>query len=97
VGLPAEPAWARSNWQSYCVRLPERVPQRGFMQAMLERGVATRRGIMCAHREAPYSGLAHRPLPESEGAQDHCVLLPLYPQMTDAEQDTVVAAVRASL
>lgn len=22
LGLPAEPEWARSNWQSYCVRLP---------------------------------------------------------------------------
>ena len=22
LGLPAEPDWARSNWQSYCVRLP---------------------------------------------------------------------------
>ena len=26
--LPYEPEWARSNWQSYCVRLPDRVDQR---------------------------------------------------------------------
>ena len=26
--LPLEPRWARSNWQSYCVRLPDRVDQR---------------------------------------------------------------------
>ena len=26
LGLPHEPSWARSNWQSYCVQLPERGP-----------------------------------------------------------------------
>ena len=52
LGLPAEPAWARSNWQSYCVRLPKGLDQRSVMQAMLDEGISTRRGIMCSHREA---------------------------------------------
>jgi dTDP-4-amino-4,6-dideoxygalactose transaminase len=94
---PAEPAYARSNFQSYCVRLPEGRDQRTVMQAMLEQGVATRRGIMNAHREPVYSGekLRH-PLPHSEAAQDGCILLPLYAQMTDQDQETVVAALRAA-
>ncbi|MEA3274496.1 MAG: DegT/DnrJ/EryC1/StrS family aminotransferase [Pseudomonadota bacterium] len=54
LGLPREPEWARSNWQSYCVRLPDSSNQRGVMQHMLDAGVATRRGIMCSHREAAY-------------------------------------------
>lgn len=92
---PAEPDWARSNWQSFCVRLPARAEQRDIMQKLLDRGVATRRGIMCAHREAPYSEPPGRhPLIESEKAQDHCILLPIYAQMTDAEQDRVVACLR---
>ncbi|MEO8667549.1 MAG: DegT/DnrJ/EryC1/StrS family aminotransferase [Bauldia sp.] len=93
VAPPAEPAFARSNWQSYSVRLPDGVDQRGFMQALLDRGIATRRGIMCAHREPSYAGLPHPPLPKSEQAQDRCVLLPLFAQMTDAEQDQVAEAV----
>ena len=56
------------------------------MQTLLDRGISTRRGIMCAHREAPYVEMDHSPLPQSEAAQDRCILLPLYPQMTDAEQ-----------
>lgn len=88
---PLEPAWARTNWQSYCVRLDEHLDQRQVMQEMLDRGVAARRGIMCIHREEAYANLP-RPwaLTESEKAQDHCVLLPLYHQMTEAEQDYVV-------
>ena len=58
--LPHEPAWARSNWQSYCVRLPIGVDQVSVMQSMLDQGVATRRGIMCAHLEAAYSGSQSR-------------------------------------
>src|SRR5581483_3171853 len=36
LGLPHEPAWARSNWQSYCVRLPEGCSQAAVMQALLD-------------------------------------------------------------
>jgi dTDP-4-amino-4,6-dideoxygalactose transaminase len=98
VAPPREPHWARSNWQSYCVRLPDGADQRGVMQAMLDRGIATRRGIMCIHREASYADMPPRmPLRESELAQDRCILLPLFPQMTDAMQDEVVAGLRAAL
>jgi len=81
VTAPHEPDWARSNWQSYAVTLDPEVEQRFVMQFMLDRGVATRRGIMCIHREAAHADLPKRPLPRSEAAQDHSILLPLYPQM----------------
>ena len=93
--LPTEPQWARTNWQSYCVRLPKGSDQRAVMQAMLDAGISTRRGIMCSHREEAYRGLRLRsPLPQSEHAQDNCILIPLYPQMTLTEQEQVAAALR---
>jgi dTDP-4-amino-4,6-dideoxygalactose transaminase len=97
IGLetPSEPAYARSNWQSYCVRLPKHCDQRTVMQIMLDAGVATRRGIMCSHREAVYSEAPLRvPLPHSEAAQDQCIILPLYPQMTLTEQEQVATALK---
>jgi dTDP-4-amino-4,6-dideoxygalactose transaminase len=98
LGIPCEPSWACSNWQSFCVRLPAGVAQREAMQAMLEAGVATRRGIMCSHRERAYSSHGLRQdLPESERAQDECILIPLYAQMSDREQVDVVAALRRAV
>jgi perosamine synthetase len=95
LGLPPEPAWARSNWQSYAVRLPAGMSQRQVMQVLLDKGVSTRRGIMCSHREPAYAELALRyPLPVSEAAQDDCVLLPLFDSLTDQEQRFVVGALR---
>ena len=95
LGLPVEPDWARSNWQSYCVRLPRRVRQLEVMQAMLDAGVSTRRGIMCSHLEQAHERRQLRqPLPHSEQARDRCILLPLFPTMTEAEQERVVVALR---
>ena len=83
----------RSNWQSYCVRLPRKCPQKTVMQFLLERGVATRRGIMCAHREPAYAHLRLRfQLPHSEAAQDECILLPLFPQMSAGDVERVADA-----
>lgn len=97
--LPAEPAWAQSNWQSYCVRLPEGCDQRKVMQTLLGQQIATRRGIMCAHREPAYH---HQPwrsvgsLSESERAQDECILLPLYHQLRQTEQKFIAGQLRAA-
>lgn len=93
LSAPNEPAWARSNWQSYCVRLSPGLDQKTVMQAMLDKRVSTRRGIMCAHREGAYAHLRPRfSLRHSEAAQDHTILLPLYAQMSDDELDRVMQA-----
>jgi dTDP-4-amino-4,6-dideoxygalactose transaminase len=97
IQLPFEPAWARTNWQSYHVRLTGKHEQKAVMQALLDRGVASRRGIMCAHRELPYQRKEPYNLPESERAQDRSLVLPLYPQMTDDEQDYVCASLIEAL
>lgn len=103
VGLPVEPVWARSNWQTFCVRLPPHPGQRTVMQSMLDAGVATRRGVMCMHRERAYPPESWRSpsgaggLRHSEEAQDHSIVLPLYSQMSDAHQDRVVSALQEAL
>ena len=75
------------------MRLPRGVDQRQVMQAMLDQGVATRRGIMCAHLEGAYAARPLRlPLPRSECARDGCILLPLFSQMSNIDQERVSAA-----
>lgn len=94
LSLPSEPSWARTNWQSYCVRLTDGRDQKSVMQALLDQNIATRRGVMCAHREAAYAGQVCRlagQLTESERAQDRCVLLPLYHDLTQEEQELIAS------
>jgi dTDP-4-amino-4,6-dideoxygalactose transaminase len=88
---PFEPEYACRTWQSYPVRIrPEaRTSAAGLMDELLGDGIATRRGIMAIHLEASYQGCAG-PLPHTEAAARDFVLLPLFPGLTDEQQDFVV-------
>jgi perosamine synthetase len=101
VIAPREPAWARSNWQSYAVRLDRGLDQRVVMQHMLDAGVATRRGVMNAHREAAYPAGTWRQggadLRRSEEAQETAIVLPLFHDITDEEQARVVEALTGAV
>jgi dTDP-4-amino-4,6-dideoxygalactose transaminase len=110
ITLPTEPESSRTNWQSYCIRLSQHLDQREIMQKMLDDGIATRRGVMCAHREPAYSdpgtwrcanskcapGPCCPNLIESEKAQDYGIILPLFSQMTEMQQERVAASLRAA-
>lgn len=88
-----QPEWARSNWQSLAVRLPAGTEQTKVMQDLLDRGVSSRRGIMCAHREGAYAGgWRGTDLSQSERAQDEVVLLPLYHDLSEQQLETVATA-----
>jgi dTDP-4-amino-4,6-dideoxygalactose transaminase len=91
---PHVPPGADPNFQSYAVTLTDDAPlsRDALMQWLLEKEVATRRGIMLAHREPACADLACPVLRQSEAASGRSVLLPLYPQMTDEEQGKVIAA-----
>jgi len=100
LALPQEPPWARSNWQSFWVTLTPACPhdQVAVMQALQERGIQSRRGVMCAHRELAYQDLPLRfPLPVSERLQDRSLILPLFPGMTPGDLDRVVAGLEEVL
>ena len=92
VSIPTEPEWARTNWQSYAVRV-DAGHRRRIMQRLLDAGIATRRGAMNVHLEAAYPAGTWRAagsLQESEAAQDAAIVLPLFHQLTEADQDRVV-------
>jgi perosamine synthetase len=100
VAVPQEPAWGRGNWQSYAIRLDDGIDQRALMQKLLDAGIATRRGVMNVHREPSYppgSWRAGSGLAESERAQESAIVLPLYHQLTEEDQDRVVAALTSAI
>ena len=110
VETPCEPHWARSNWQSYCVRLGESIDRVRVVQQMRQAGIATLGGITCAHREQAYekepwfcgSGRCSEPvgcshLVHSEEAQEDCLLLPLYHELSEEDQDRVVSSLQNAL
>jgi dTDP-4-amino-4,6-dideoxygalactose transaminase len=100
VQVPIEPSWARTNWQSYAVRLAPQFTQVQVMESLLNQSISTRRGVMCAHREPAYVRELWRAaghLTNSEQLMDTSIILPLFDQLTDADQLRVVDAFTAAL
>jgi len=90
-----DPGYGTTNYQSFWVLLPEDFPvsRDELLQQLAEAGVSARRGIMAAHLEPAYEGCAHRPLPISERLTARTLILPLFHELTEAEQDSIVSVV----
>jgi perosamine synthetase len=93
-----DPGYGTTNYQSFWVLLPDDFPvsRDELLQQLAEAGVSARRGIMAAHLEPAYEGCAHRPLPISERLTARTLILPLFHELTEAEQDSIVSVVAAA-
>jgi perosamine synthetase len=95
--VPSVPDNCRHNYQSYMVRLLDGFAARrdAIMQHLLEKNISTRRAIMAIHRERPYrSERWDSCLPVTNLVTDSGLILPLFHQMTDAEQDYIIEIVQ---
>lgn len=101
VTPPYVPDYATHTYQSYAIRLDLELtaPRELIMARMLEKGVATRRGVMAIHEEPYYKQTrqVNVSLPVTEAATRETLLFPIYTTMTEAEQDYVVQAFRDSI
>jgi dTDP-4-amino-4,6-dideoxygalactose transaminase len=94
---PVIPTNCRHNYQSYMVRLTgdSATKRDAIMQNLLEKKISTRRAIMATHRELPYRS-AHweNLLLQTNLACDTALILPLFHQMTESEQDYIIEALQ---
>jgi dTDP-4-amino-4,6-dideoxygalactose transaminase len=93
-----DPGYGETNYQSFWMLLPEQSPvgRDELMRLLAEDGISARRGIMAAHLEPAYGGAAPS-LPVTERLTAHSLILPLFHEMTQAEQEHVASAVTSSL
>ena len=94
----ADPAYGTTNYQSFWILLPDNFPvsRDELLQHLADAGVSARRGIMAAHLEPAYEGCVHRPLPITERLTARTLILPLFHELTEAEQDSIVRVIAAA-
>ncbi len=93
-----DPVYGTGNVQSFWVEVLEEYPtdREGLLAALAAAGISARRGIMAAHRQAPYrDSVPANGLPVTESLTDHTLILPLYHTLSAADQDRVIAVLRA--
>jgi dTDP-4-amino-4,6-dideoxygalactose transaminase len=100
---PYDPPYAQRTWQSYCARIAPGAPigRTELMRNLLRDGIATRRGVMAIHEEASYSGEmklgSDAALPNTEAVTRETLMLPLFPDLSEEQQDYVIERLAASL
>jgi perosamine synthetase len=90
-----DPTYGTSNFQSFWVLL-ERGDRDAVLAALAAAGVSARRGIMAAHLEPAYSDAPAPALPVTERLTRDSLILPLFHDMTDSDQEYVVDLLRAA-
>ena len=91
---PHDPSYGTSNHQSYAIVVTDqaRADRDTVMDALMKQGIATRVGVMAAHREKALADFATPYLPVTEAITDQSVILPLFHAMTLDDQHRVVSA-----
>jgi dTDP-4-amino-4,6-dideoxygalactose transaminase len=91
-----DPAYGTTNYQSFWVLLDDTFG-RGRDEVLAElavAGISARRGIMAAHLEPAYAGVARAELPVTERLTRESLILPLHHTLSATEQDHVVETLR---
>lgn len=93
-----DPEHGTTNYQSFWVEVGDALPldRERLLEALAHADISARRGIMASHRQPAYAGSDHLPLPVTERLNDTTIILPLFHQLTDTDQDRVIDVVRTS-
>jgi dTDP-4-amino-4,6-dideoxygalactose transaminase len=102
IALPMVPPKCGHTYQSFVIRiLTGGMPRRNrIMEALAEKGIQTRPGTHAVHRLGYYAekyGLRPEQYPIASASEDTTITLPMFPGMTEEDQNTVVQALRQSL
>jgi len=100
IRLPREEEGYFTNWQSFSIYLKENAPlsRNDMMQQLLDKGVASRRGVMTSHRETAYKEMCKGlSLPVTEDACDRSIIIPLFVPMSDSDVSSVILALHEVL
>ncbi len=97
--LPKWPEGSTSNYQSFVVQIVENgINRDDIVQFMNSNGINCVRGIKPVHQEPLYEGFASDDeLPETVRAGRQSFFVPIYPGMTDSEQERVVQTLRKAV
>jgi len=101
VDLPGRQEKARSSFHLYIIRLPERDPER--RRAVFERlradGIGVNLHYIPVHLQPYYRALGFAPgdFQAAEDYYERAISIPLYPGLTEEEQDKVVQSLKAAL
>lgn len=99
IDLPGRAPEVRSSFHLYVIRLHDAARRREVFEALRAAGIGVNIHYIPVHLQPHYRDLGFRPgdFPNAEAYYDRAISIPLYPGLSDAEQDEVVGALKDAL
>lgn len=98
IALPVCPEWAVSAWHLYLIRVaPAR--RRELFETLRAAGIGAQVHYIPVHRHPYYQALGFRAgdFPNAEAFYAGALSLPLFPMLSEAEQDRIIAVLQENL
>ena len=97
---PFVPDYAEPAWSSYCIKLrgSAKIDRDTLLKRLADKGISCRRGIQSLHHEPhflPHCQDLH--LPASEAAAQYAIFLPIFPGLTEEQQQYIVEQIKKCL
>lgn len=95
IETPVEKPYAFSAWHNYVIKVDNPTDRDPLMSYLKERGISTGMHYIPNHLYEMYRPYVSEPLPVAESVWRRLITLPLFPDLTDDEQDMIVDAIRS--
>jgi len=90
IEKPVEKDYTRSAWHNYVIKVVSPVDRYPLMEHLKAHGISTGMHYIPNHLYQMYRPYVNGPLPVTESVWKRLITLPLFPDLTDEQQDMIV-------
>ena len=94
IEMPIEKDYTRSAWHNYVIKVANPADRDYLMEHLKEHGISTGMHYIPNHLYQMYRPYVKGKLPVTESVWKKLITLPLFPDLTDEQQDTIVDTIR---
>ncbi len=95
IEKPIEKDYTRSAWHNYVIKVANPADRNPLMEHLKAHGISTGMHYIPNHLYQMYRPYVKGPLPVTESVWKKLITLPLFPDLTDEQQDLIVDTIRS--
>lgn len=95
IEKPVEKDYTRSAWHNYVIKVANPAARDSLMEHLKAHGISTGMHYIPNHLYQMYRPYVKGPLPVTESVWKKLITLPLFPDLTDEQQDMIVDTIRS--
>jgi len=95
IETPVEKSYTRSAWHNYVIKVADPADRNPLMKHLKTNGISTGMHYIPNHLYQMYRPYVKEPLSVAESVWKRLITLPLFPDLTDEQQEMIIEAIRS--